>query len=50
MFKTDQLETSAFLFLFDFCLIDTINLPRLYQREANHIIAAVERLIVLSSA
>ena len=24
-----------------------MNLPRLYQREANHIIAAVERLIVL---
>ena len=45
LFENDQLETSAGLFLFDFCLI-TINLPRLYQREANHIIAAVERLIV----
>ena len=35
-FETIQLETSAFLFLFDFCLT-TINPPRFYQREANHI-------------
>ena len=45
MFEIDQLETAAVLFLFDFCLPQLIY-HDLYQREANHIIAAVERLIV----